>query len=134
VAQGIEPSVWKKQEKAARIIALRYTSENIAIEWHETKISHRSDLYRHKVLLRLKRHAFPKIGKLTISHLEIPDILGVVKPMEQEGHTATAKYAFQNIGQIFRYAVLTGRAKHKSPPIFRGIAVRPDKAPRLHHG
>ena len=112
LAQGIDPSVWKKQEKAARIIAQRDTFENIAMEWHETKMSHLSDQYRHKVLLRLRRHAFPKIGKMPISHLEIPDILGVVKPMEQEGHTATAKYVLQNIGQIFRYAVLTGRAKH----------------------
>ena len=70
--------------------------------------------------MRRKRRAFSKIGKMPISHLEIPDILGVVKPMELEGHTTTAKYVLQNIGQIFRYAVLTGRPSITLPPIFRG--------------
>ena len=43
LAQGIDPSVWKKQEKAARIIAQSNTFESIAREWHETKTSHLSE-------------------------------------------------------------------------------------------
>ena len=43
LAQGIDPSVWKKQEKAARIIPHRDTFENLAMEWHETKTSRLSE-------------------------------------------------------------------------------------------
>ena len=71
-----------------------------------------SENYRYKVMLRLKRHAFPKIGKIPISQLELSNILEVISPMRDEGHIATAKALLQNIARIFSYAVLTGKAKY----------------------
>ena len=50
--------------------------------------------------MRLERHAFPRIGKIPISQLEMTDPLGVVKPIDNEGHTATATYVLQNIGDL----------------------------------
>ena len=50
--------------------------------------------------------------------------------MEREGHTATAKYVLQNIGQIFHYAVLTGRAKHNVAADLQGAL--PSVQTKLH--
>ena len=80
--------------------------------------------------MRIEKHVFPKIGKTPISQLEIPDILNVVKPVEQEGHVATAKFVLQSISQIFRYAVLSGRAKHNIAADLQGV-LRPVQT--THH-
>ena len=112
LAQGVDPSVQKKKEKAANLIALKNTFEHLAREWHNVKTSHLSEAYRRKVLMRLARHAFPKIGKIPIAQLEISNLLEVMGPMLEEGHVATSKALLQNLSRIFRYAVLTGRAKH----------------------
>ena len=121
LAQGIDPSVWKKQEKAARRIAQRDTFENIAREWYDTRTVHLTERYRHNLLRRFENHVFPKIGKTPITQLEISDILDVVKPVEQEGHVATARFILQSISQIFRYAVLSGRARHNIASDLQGV-------------
>ena len=71
--------------------------------------------------MRIEKHVFPKIGKTPITQLEIPDILNVVKPVEQEGHVATARFVLQSISQIFRYAVLSGRSKHNIAADLQGV-------------
>jgi len=130
LAQGVDPSVWKKQEKAARRIAQRDTFENIAREWFDTRTVHLTARYRQNVLMRMEKHVFPKIGKTPITQLEIPDILNVVKPIEQEGHVATARFVLQSISQIFRYAVLSGKAKHNIASDLQGV-LRPVQT--THH-
>ena len=112
LAQGIDPSAHRKQMKAARAVAQRDTFENVAREWHDTRTVCFNARYRHNILLRLEKHIFPKIGKTPITQLDIPDILDVVKTIEQQGHASAARVVLQTIGQIFRYAVVAGRAKH----------------------
>lgn len=112
VAQGIDPSVWKRQKKAERLQSQRDTVTHIAMEWYEVKTVHLSKNYRSKILSRLMRHAFPSIGMIPIAELEIADLLGVLTPLVKKGHIATAKALLQNIGRICRYALLTGRTGH----------------------
>ena len=121
LAQGIDPSVHRKQEKAAKAVAQRDTFENVAREWHDTRTVCFNARHRHNILLRLEKHIFPKIGKTPITQLDIPDILDVVKSIEQQGHASMARVVLQTIGQIFRYAVIAGRAKHNIAADLQGV-------------
>ncbi len=77
-------------------------------------------------MYRLETYIFPRIGKTHIAKLETRDIMEVVKPLEQRGNYETSRRVLQIISQVFRYAVITGRAKHNVAADLRG-ALRPRK-------
>lgn len=81
---------------------------------------------RETVLYRLEIYIFPSIGKTHISQLETRDVMEVVKPLEQRGNHETSRRVLQIISQIFRYAVITGRAKYNVATV-HPRAVKPRK-------
>ena len=93
-------------------MAERDSFQNIAREWHETRMAEFSEKHQGTVMYRLKTYIFPRIGKTHIAKLETRDIMDVVKPLEQRGNYETSRRVLQIISQVFRYAVITGRAKH----------------------
>lgn len=126
LAKGVDPSEQKREEKKARISAERESFQNIAREWHETRMAEFSEKHQGTVMYRLKTYIFPRIGKMHIAKLETRDIMEVVKPLEQRGNYETSRRVLQIINQVFRYAVITGRAKHNIAADLRG-ALRPRK-------
>jgi len=62
------------------------------------------------VLASLQRDLFPYIGHRKINELEPVEVLGAVRKTEQRGALETADRGLQLVGQVFRYAVATGRA------------------------
>ena len=85
-----------------------------------------SEKHRGTVMYRLETYIFPSIGKTHIAKLETRDVMDVVKPLEQRGNHETSRRVLQIINQVFRYAVITGRAKHNVAADLRG-ALRPRK-------
>ena len=126
LAKGGNPSEQKREAKQARITAERDSFQNIAQEWHETRMAEFSDKHRETVMYRLETYIFPAIGKVHIAKLETRNIMTVVKPLELRGNYETSRRVLQIISQIFRYAVITGRAKHNIAADLRG-ALRPRK-------
>ena len=126
LANGIDPSAHKKAEKAAQLAEIKDTFQNIALEWHETRTAEFSSKHRGTIIFRLETYLFPAIGKSPIAKLEPQDILAVVRPIEQKGLFETSRRLLQLVSQIFRYAVITGRAKHNIAADLRG-ALRPRK-------
>lgn len=124
--KGIDPNAQKKEAKAAQLSEVNDTFKNIALEWHETRTAEFSAKHRGTVLFRLETYLFPAIGKAHITKLEPQDILAVVRPIEQKGLFETSRRLLQLVSQIFRYAVITGRAKHNIATDLRG-ALRPRK-------
>ncbi len=126
LAQGIDPSEHKREERKARLTAQRDSFQNIAREWHETRLAEFSEKHRGTVMYRLGTYIFPGIGAKHIAKLDTQDILAVVKPLEQKGCYETSRRLLQIINQVFRYAIVTGRAKHNIAADLRG-ALRPRK-------
>lgn len=126
LAKNIDPNAQKKEAKAAQLSEVNDTFKNIALEWHETRTVEFSAKHRGTVLFRLETYLFPAIGKAHIAKLEPQDILAVVRPIEQKGLFETSRRLLQLVSQIFRYAVITGRAKHNIATDLRG-ALRPRK-------
>lgn len=106
VAEGIDPG---EQRKAAAIAGAD-TFEAVAREWFAKFSTRWAPSHADKVLRRLERDVFPWIGGKPIAKLDAPTILGTLRRIESRGAVETAHRALQNCGQVFRYAVATGRA------------------------
>lgn len=108
--RGIDPSGYKKVQKANKALNDCNNFEAVAREWFERFKSEWVDSHAKKVLSRLENDVFPWIGERAISEIEPPEILMVLRRIESRGALETAHRTRQTIGQIFRYGVATGRA------------------------
>nr|WP_245535905.1 site-specific integrase [Thiorhodococcus drewsii] len=73
-----------------------------------------------RIIRRLERDIFPQIGARPITAVTAPELLATVRRIEDRGALETAHRALQNCGQIFRYAVATGRAERDPSADLRG--------------
>jgi integrase len=73
-----------------------------------------------KIIQRLERDVFPWIGDKPISTITAPQLLDVIRRIESRGVLETAHRALANCGQVFRYAVATGRAERDLSVDLRG--------------
>ena len=128
LSAGIDPGQARKAAKLAQAGAESF--EAVAREWH-TKFSPRWVAHhRNRILLRLEKDVFPWLGKWPIAELKAQELLSVLRWIEGRGAVETAHRVMQNCGQVFRYAVATGRAERDPTGDLRG-ALAPVK--EKHH-
>ena len=106
VADGIDPG----DKRQAEAVAAADTFEAVAREWFAKFSTRWAPSHADKVSRRLERDVFPWIGGKPIAKLDAPTILATLRRIESRGAVETAHRALQNCGQVFRYAVATGRA------------------------
>ncbi len=99
--------------------------EAIAREWYDKGKHKWAESSRIDKLSRLERHVFPKIGPKPISEINAPDVLAMLRTVEARGTLDTAKRIRQMCGQIFMYAIATGRAERNPVPDLRGALKTP---------
>ncbi len=128
VESGIDPSHARKAKKESDSGADSF--ETIAREWFEKFSSTWSPSHGERIIRRLERDIFPWIGKKPVREITAPDLLSVLRKIEARGAVETAHRASQNCGQVFRYAVATGRAERDPSGDLRG-AIPPTK--QTHH-
>lgn len=73
-------------------------------------MKNKAETHKNKVIRRFELYLFPWIGNLPIADITAPQLLQVVKRIEKLNKLETAHRALQTAGQVFRYAVQTGRA------------------------
>ena len=118
IAEGIDPSAHRQAVKAARTDANSF--EAVAREWH-TKFSPKwTEKHAARILRRLERDVFPWIGKRPVREVNAPDLLTTMRRIEARGAIETAHRALRDAGQVFRYAVATGRAERDPSGDLRG--------------
>lgn len=112
LADGIDPSAAKREEKQARADAAANTFEAVAREWLKKTAAKRADGTQLKVKTWLEKDVFPFIGKMPMSTIGPRDILErVVRKLEARGAIDTAHRVKQLCGQVFRFAVVSGLAE-----------------------
>lgn len=124
--EGIDPAEKKKLEKLTRHINAENSFENIAREWHENQKRGWKERHANYVLRRLEADIFPALGFRPISEITAPELLAVLKQVEKRGALDIAKRLLQTSGQIFRYAISTGRAERDLSTDLKG-ALQPRK-------
>lgn len=109
LSDGVDPGENRKAMKAAQV-ADGETFEVVAREWYAKNAPSWADNHGNRVIRRLERDIFPWLGNAPIRNIDAPKLLGALRRIEERGAVETAHRALQNCGQVFRYAIATGRA------------------------
>ena len=117
---GVDPSVRRKLEKAARVDAGTNTFEIITREWFERFSPQWAQSYSRGVNRLFERHVFPWVGSRPIAEVTAPEVLAVLRRIESKGRLETAHRARTDIGMVMRYAISTGRAVRDPTSDLRG--------------
>jgi integrase len=120
LAKGIDPAALKKAQKAAGKERNTNSLEAIAYEWIERWKIDKTESHYTKVLSLLKRDVFPYIGNRPVSGITAPDVLNVLRRVEERGAVSTAHKIKSIISMIMRYAISTTRADRDPCPDLRG--------------
>lgn len=110
LANGINPSENKKAVKATKTGELANSFEVVAREWANSYFTNKTASHHDRTMRRLESYIFPWLGSKPISEITAPQILEVVKRIENLNKLETAHRTLQATSQVFRYAVQTGRA------------------------
>ncbi|ATG89480.1 tyrosine-type recombinase/integrase [Methylomonas koyamae] len=108
VAAMIDPGENRKAVKEARADSFANSFEVIAREWGSKKVQ-TWDEKNNRSKRMLERNIFPWLGAKPIADILPKDILASLRRIEERGTIETAHRTLQICGQVFRYAVATGR-------------------------
>ena len=111
LASGQDPSDLKKTKKLGRDIEQGNSFGAIGREWFDNKMEDKSDSHKKRSLRILEKDLYPSIGHRPITKITVPEILGALRKIEARGSVDIAHRAKQLSGQIFRYAIASGRAE-----------------------
>jgi len=118
LARGVDPGLTKK---LCRISGASENSfEVVAREWH-AKFAHTwvPSHAKHK-LERIEKNVLPWLGQRPIYEITAPEVLSVLRRLESRGILDTAHRVRFECGQIFRYAIATGRAERDPTADLKG--------------
>lgn len=125
IADGIDPGVNRKAQKAARQERATNSFEVVAREWYEKFSGNWVASHGSRIIRRLERDIFPHLGGRPVAEVTAPELLAVVRRIENRGAVETAHRALGNCGQVFRYAIATGRAARDPSADLRGALPPP---------
>ncbi len=111
LANGTDPGAVRKAIKAERIEAAAVaadTFEAVAREWMARQDV--AEVTANKTRWILETCLFPEIGNRPIAAVTARELLDALRKVEATGKLETAKRAKIKAGQVFRYAVLEGKA------------------------
>ena len=120
LANDIDPSEHRKAKKAAKEELAANSFEVVAREWFAKHTPNWVPSHADRIIRRLERDIFPGIGGKPIAEITPPQLLEAVRKIEDRGALETAHRALASCGQIFRYAVATGRAERDPSGDLRG--------------
>jgi integrase len=132
LANNIDPSEAKKEEKIQTAIKAENSFEAIACEWHSNKKHGWTEKYASNILRRLESDIFTKVGHKPITQIKAPELLMALREIEKRGALELAQRALQCCGQIFMYAIATGRAEHNIAADLKGALKTPIKTNYSH--
>jgi len=125
LADGIDPSVNRKEERRNARMARANTFEAVAKELMD-KFEAEGNAPK---TLKKKRWLFDcankEFGKRPISEIKAPEILDALRKFEKRGRHHTATRARGTIGAVFRFAIATGRAERDPTTDLRGALITP---------
>ncbi|HIJ22756.1 MAG TPA: tyrosine-type recombinase/integrase [Gammaproteobacteria bacterium] len=118
IAKGIDPSEIKKIDKVAD--AGKDTFEAIAREWHTRNTAKWANSHTVTIIARLEQNLFPYVGTMKMNEITPPVLLATLRRIENRGAVETAHRVKGIAGQVFRYAIATGRAERDPTPDLKG--------------
>ena len=120
LADGIDPGHERKAVKAAGEDRAANSFAVIAEEWLAKQAARMAPATLAKTRWTFDDLLFPWIGSRPIAEIDAPELLKLLRRIEERGAHETAHRTKQRAGQVFRYAIATGRTKHDPTTDLRG--------------
>lgn len=126
-SEGRDPVQLRKIEKLKATTPDADTFKVTALEWYELKLASWSGHYAIREKRNLEKDLFPFFATRRIADIEPIELLAAVRAVEERGALDVAHRVLTTAGQVWRYAVATGRATRDVSADIKG-ALKP------HHG
>lgn len=126
LVDGIDPGESRKAQVAVKQLDAESTFEAVALEWFSIKIQPLSASHSGRTMAYLKNDLFPYLGKLPIADIKAPLLLECLRRIaarkNKQGKpvTETANRVREQMGQLWRYAIATGKAERDIAADLRG--------------
>jgi integrase len=150
LAKGINPSDLRKQDKVEKIqeqqkqqriadgLSVEGSFQFVADEWMVQRMADKSGDHTKRITALLVNDVFPWLGQRPIQEITPPELLKVLRRIEDRNAFETAHRTLQVTGQIIRYAWATGLVEQDITQALKGAlkvyqsghfaaAVTPDK-------
>ncbi len=114
LAEGVDPSAARQQERREKADAAANDFEAVAREWLDNVKPRWTPVYHGDTLKRFEAYVFPSIGRKPIASVTAPDLLRLLRKVEARGTVETAHKVARACGQVFRYGIASGRCE-RSP-------------------
>jgi integrase len=138
---NLDPSAERRAEKLRFKAAAENSFEAVAREWYKKQLHTWVPGHADDVRRRLEKNAFPSIGRRPIGQIDAPELLAMIRKIEERGAYDLAHRVLQVCGQVFRYGIATGRCERDLSRDLQGAltphkkthqaAVRPEELPAL---
>ncbi|MGE4340117.1 MAG: tyrosine-type recombinase/integrase [Pigmentiphaga sp.] len=125
VALGVDPMASRRAVRQLRASDKGESFEAVAREFWDRQLKKgRSRSYVEEVVGKLEKDLFPWLGRKSINEITEPDLLACLVRVEARAEE-TARRLRGFAGQVFRYAIQTGRASRDPSVALRGALATP---------
>lgn len=128
VKQGKNPAQARRAEKEANIaeeqkrkLDRSKSFQTVALEWVEQQREGWSHGHALAVVETLQKDVFPAIGETPVDAITPPEVLKILRRIENRGSLEIARKVLQRTSAIFRYAIQTGRATYNPAADMQGV-------------
>ncbi|MGO8778925.1 MAG: tyrosine-type recombinase/integrase [Rhodomicrobium sp.] len=139
--RGEDPAAVKQAKKREQRLKATSSFESVAREYVNNQANRRSPRYKQDAIRRLEQNIFPDLAGKPIADVEPPELLDVLRKIENRGAHEMASRVRMLCGQVFRYGIATGRCKRDPAADLLGAliphkvrhqpAVKPHELPEL---
>jgi integrase len=126
LAEGIDPATERKSKKAQLSAESSTSFGTVAREWFEKFAPSWAATHAQTIIRRLEANAFPSIGDRPVAEITPVELLAILRRVEARGAVSTAHRIKQIFGQVFRFAIATGKASRDPSADLRG-ALAPER-------
>ncbi|MBF0414146.1 MAG: integrase arm-type DNA-binding domain-containing protein [Magnetococcales bacterium] len=120
LAEGIDPGEHRKAAKAVVRASEKDSFQAVALEWFSKFQSTWTPGHADTIMSRLKRDVLPWMGDHLVGDITAPEVLKILRRVEERGAIETAHRIKAICGQVFAFAIATGRADRNPATDLRG--------------
>jgi integrase len=120
IREGRDPSGERKAAKRRQALEAQNAFRTVALEFIEKMGRRWGERHRANAISRLEANIFPALGNRPIGQIEPPELLEVLRKIENRGAHEMAHRVRALCGQIFRYGIACGVCSRDSSADLQG--------------
>ncbi|MGB8868622.1 MAG: integrase arm-type DNA-binding domain-containing protein [Rhodomicrobium sp.] len=130
IHNGRNPSAERKAAKQRQMLEAKNSFKAVALDFIAKAGKHWTERHRTIAMRRLEANVFPVLGNRPIAQIEPPELLEVLRKIEDRSAHETAGRVRTLCSQVFRYGISCGMCSRDAAADLRG-ALTPPKSSHM---